>query len=95
MTKPLESFTTEQCILLKNTARKLLLCLGNSEKPMANSFLEGELGEILNKVINEDNVHPFTDIPYFELMTRDYFPEIETEYFNFYSVACFGELAYK
>ena len=95
MTEPLESFTPEQSALLKSTAKKLLLCLHKSKKPMANSFLHGELGEILNRVINEDKVLPFADIPYFELMTRDYFPEIETEYFNFYSVACFGELAYK
>jgi hypothetical protein len=94
MTKPIESFTLEQSVLLKRTAAKLFLCLKNSDNPMANSFLHGELGKILNQVISEDKVFPFKDIPYFELMTRDYFAEIEIEYFNFYSMACFGELAY-
>ena len=95
MTQPVDVFTPEQVKMLKQSAEKLRLSLSNSKDPIAIEFLNGELGNIIDKVFNEDTVAPFDDIPHFEKMTRDYLPESEEEYFDFYSLAKYGKPAYE
>lgn len=94
MNKKIDSFSSNQLCMLKKSARRLLTALEKSQDPMSDEFLTGELGKIINKVINEAAVLPFNSIPHFEEMTRDYLPDIEIEYFNFYSLAMYGEAAY-
>jgi hypothetical protein len=95
MTQPINIFTAEQVKMLKQSAEKLRLSLSNSRDPIAIEFLNGELGNIIDKVLNEDVVLPFDDIPHFAKMTRDYLPEAEEEYFDFYSLARYGKPAYE
>lgn len=88
-------FTPEQVKMLKQSAEKLRFSLINSKDPIAIEFLNGELGNIIEKVLSEDVIVPFHDIPHFAKMTRDYLPESEEEYFNFYSLAKYGKSAYE
>jgi hypothetical protein len=92
MSEKLDLYSSEQLQLLKSSANALLLALNLSKDPMASELLKGELGFIITKIISEDSLLPFERIPHFEKMTRDYLPEIEEEYFNFYSLALYGEL---
>lgn len=95
MTQSINVFTPEQTKMLKQSAAKLRLSLSNSKDPIAIEFLNGELGNVIDKVINENIVVPFDDIPHFAKMTRDYLPESEEEYFDFYSLAKYGKPAYE
>lgn len=88
------SYSEHQILMLKESANNLLKALKDSKDPMALDFLNGDLGVILKIVMNEDHFEPFDDIPYFEKMTRDYLPSLETEYFNFYSWAMYGKAAF-
>lgn len=95
MSKSEKMFTQEQVRLLKNSAEKLRLALCDSKDPMAVEFLSGELGEIIEQVLASDSISPVDDIPHFEKMTRDYLPDVEEEYFEFYSLAKYGKPAYE
>jgi len=87
-------FTEEQQALLKQSAINLQKTLNDLNNNTAKEFLNGDLGNILNAAINETPKVAYEDIPHFDLMTRDYLPEAEEDYFNFYSFARFGKPAY-
>ena len=91
----LASYTPRQLEMLKESAVALLIALKNSNDPIAKEFLNGSLGEIINKAIDETLLSPISNVPHFEKMTRDYLPEVETEYFNFYSLALYGKPAFE
>lgn len=95
MTKFEKTFTKEQKKLLQKSAEKLRLALCCSKDPAAAEFLGGELGEIIRQVLTGNPILPFDDIPHFEKMTRDYLPDVEEEYFDFYSLAKSGKPAYE
>lgn len=95
MNKSEKQFSEEKKILLKKSAEKLKTALLNSKNPLAVEFLRGELGEIIEQVLIDCPILPFDEIPHFEKMTRDYFTDIEEEYFDFYSLAKYGKSAYK
>ncbi|MGB4076076.1 hypothetical protein [Pseudomonas sp.] len=95
MSKSESVFTQEQVRLLKNSAEKLRLALCGSKDPVAAEFLNGELGRIIEKVLASDSISPFDDVPHFDKMTRDYLPDVEEEYFDFYSFAKYGKPAYE
>lgn len=95
MTKSEKQFTEKQKRLLKKSAEKLRAALCNSKDPAAVEFLRGELGEIIEQVLTGNPDLPFDDIPHFEKMTRDYLPDVEEEYFDFYSLAKYGKPAYE
>jgi hypothetical protein len=90
-----DSFTPEQVKMLKGSAERLRLSLRESTDSVAKDFLKGELGNIINQILNQNVIAPFKDIPHFEKMTRDYLPDSEEEYFAFYSLAKNGNPAYK
>lgn len=95
MTNQKKVFTKEQIKLVKHSARTLKAALENSKDPLAHEFLNGELGEILDRVLTKEIDSAFEDIPYFELMTRDCLPDIEDLYFDFYSLAKYGKPAFE
>jgi len=95
MTKSEKKFTEDQKRLLRKSAEKLRAALCNSKDPAAADFLSGELGEIIEQVLTGNPTLPFNDIPHFEKMTRDYLPDAEEEYFDFYSLAKYGKPAYE
>lgn len=86
--------TQEQVALIKNSALKLKLALSNSTDPMAAEFLNGELGEAIEKILTSDAVSLANNVPHFEKMTRGYLPDVEEEYFDFYSLAKYGKPAH-
>ena len=89
--KPVDRyFTPEQVVLLKESATKLRLALNQSTDAVAEEILKGELGKMINIVLDSDTISPFEHIPYFEKMTRDFLPSVEEEYFEFYSLAKYG-----
>ena len=88
-----KGFTSEQAKQLKASAENLHAALRSSKNPIAGEILNGRLGGIIKDILRDKIVTPLDDIPHFEQMTRDYFPEIEEEYFNFYSFAKCGEPA--
>ena len=88
-------FTEDQILILKASAQNLMNLLENSDLVAAESLLKGGLREILETVIFSEVTMLFEDVPHFSLMTRGILPAKETKaYFNFYSMACSGELAY-
>jgi hypothetical protein len=95
MNKSQQTFTQEQIRMLKNSAEELRSALCNSKDPLAAEFLDGELGNMLDKVLNNDEIFPFEDVPHFELMTRDCLPDVAEIYFDFYSLAKYGRPAYE
>ena len=86
-------FTSDQTKQLKASAENLHAALRSSKNPIAIEILNGKLGGIIKEILRDKIVPPLDDIPHFEQMTRDYFPEIEEEYFEFYSFAKYGEPA--
>ena len=81
---------------LKKCASNLLRTLECSKHPESEQLLEGGLREILARILESDELEPFDEIPFFSLMTRDYLPDEETrQYLDFYSMAKYGELAYR
>lgn len=88
-------FTQKQVEMLKRSAERLRLSLSESTDPVAKDFLNGELGNVINQILNQDVIAPFKEVPHFEKMTRDYLPDSEEEYFDFYSLAKYGKPAYK
>ena len=95
MSDPKETFTEEQVKLLKSSAEKLRLALYTSTDLAAIDFLNGEIGCIIEKILNNNVALPIDDIPHFDKMTRGYLPDIESEYFNFYCLAKYGKPAYE
>ena len=91
MTSHKKRFTEEQKRSLKKSAQKLQSALLNSKDPIAYELLKGELGKIIDLILTGNPSLPFEEIPHFEKMTRDYLPEAEDEYFEFYSLAKYGE----
>ncbi len=89
------NFTAEQKSLVYDSAVCLKRALVECKDPLANELLAGELGEILVSVIDGDTKYPITCIPHFDQMTRGWLPQIEDEYFNFYSFARYGKSAFK
>ena len=93
--KPVDKyFTQEQVVMLKESAKKLRLALDQSNDPIAKDVLKGELGRVIDIVLESDTIAPFQQIPHFEKMTRDFMPSVETEYFEFYSLARYGVPAF-
>jgi hypothetical protein len=90
----MNGFTVDQVNILKQSATDLREVLMSSNDLSAASFLEGELGLIIDSVLNNKIKNSIKEVPHFELMTRDILPEATTEYFNFYSLAKFGVSAY-
>jgi len=88
-------FTQEQVVILKDSAKKLRLALCESNDPLADDILKGELGKIIDNVLESDRIAPFEHIPYFEKMTRDFMPSVEDEYLEFYSLAKYGVPAFE
>ncbi len=82
-----EEMIYESAVILKRT-------LHEATDLMAEEVLAGELGLILNSVIAKTAQYPISNIPHFEQMTRGWLPEIEVEYFNFYSLAKNGKPAW-
>ncbi|HAS8511020.1 TPA: hypothetical protein I7756_22125, partial [Vibrio vulnificus] len=89
------NFTAKQKSLIYDSAVCLKRALVECKDPLANELLAGELGGILISVIDGDAKYPITCIPHFDQMTRDWLPEIEDEYFNFYSFARYGKSAFE
>jgi len=89
----MQKFTRDQVVATRAAALKLRDALRRDRDPMAGEFLKGELGKILNSVIYDIALLPIANIPHFSEMTRDYLPNVEAEYFNFYSLAASGEPA--
>lgn len=89
----MQKFTREQVVATRAAALKLRDALRRDRDPMAGEFLKGELGKILNSVIDDVALLPIANIPHFSKMTRDYLPNVEVEYFNIYSLATSGEPA--
>ncbi|MBY7791597.1 hypothetical protein KW431_14155 [Vibrio fluvialis] len=89
------NFTVKQKSLVYDSAVCLKRALVECKDPVANELLAGELGKILVSVIDGDAKYPITCIPHFDQMTRDWLPEIEDEYFNFYSFARYGRPAFE
>jgi hypothetical protein len=87
----MQQFSKEQILMVYEAALKLRLALENDSDPIAKEFLGGELGDILNSVIENKASLPIKAIPHFSKMTRDYLAGIEDEYFNFYSLATYGK----
>jgi hypothetical protein len=88
-----QKFTSEQVIATREAALELRDALRRDRDPIASEILEGDLGKILDSVIDDSAFLPIENIPYFSKMTRDYLPSVEVEYFNFYSLATYGEPA--
>ncbi len=89
-------FSQEQKENLRELAINLLKLLEGCKLPESKQLLEGGLRSVLVQVINSDNPKPMQEVPFFSLMARDYLPEEETlAYLNFYSMALYGELAFK
>lgn len=76
--------------MLKESAKKLRFALIESTDTSAEEILKGELGKMIDAVLDSDTISPFEHIPYFEKMTRDFMPSVEEEYFEFYSRAKYG-----
>ena len=89
------NFTAEQKSLAYDSAVCLKRALVECKDPLVNELLDGELGGILISVIDGDAKYPITCIPHFDQMTRGWLPEIEDEYFNFYSFARYGKSAFE
>ncbi len=88
-------FNPEQKDMLRKCALELLNILEKSQLNESKQLLNGGLRNVLNQVMEADDLKPLEDVPFFSLMTRDYLPAEETKsYFNFYSMARYGELAY-
>lgn len=87
----MQHFSKEQLLMVCEAALRLKLALEKDSDPIAKDFLGGELGDILNSVIENKASLPLKVIPHFSKMTRDYLPGIEHEYFNFYSLAVYGK----
>jgi hypothetical protein len=89
----MQKFTSEQLVATREAALELRDALRRDRDPIASEILDGDLGKILNSVIDNAAFFPIENIPHFSKMTRDYLPSLEVEYFNFYSLATFGEPA--
>jgi hypothetical protein len=89
----MQKFTSEQVVATREAALELRDALLRDRDPIAGEILEGDLGKILNSVIDDVAFLPIENIPHFSEMTRDYLPNAEVEYFNFYSLATSGEPA--
>ncbi|ELV8644570.1 MULTISPECIES: hypothetical protein [Vibrio] len=89
------AFTEKQKIMVYESAIALKQALIVDSDPLAKEFLAGKLGSILDAVINKKISLPISDIPHFELMTKDCLARSESEYFNFYSLARFGKPAFE
>ena len=89
----MQKFTIEQVVATREAALELRGALRRDLDPIAGEILEGDLGKILNSVIDDAAFLPIENIPHFSKMTRDYLPSVEVEYFNFYSLATSGEPA--
>jgi len=88
-------FSEGQIACLKKCALDLLSLLEDCQLSESEQLLNGGLRNILNAIIEAENPKPLDEVPFFSLMTRDYLPERETKaYFNFYSMARYGEIAY-
>jgi len=88
-------FSESQIVSLKKCAFDLLNLLEDCQLSESEQLLNGGLRSILNAIIESENPKPLDEVPFFSLMTRDYLPEKETKaYFNFYSMARYGEIAY-
>lgn len=91
-----KKFTQEQVKILKKCASSLLHTLEHSKCSESEQLLEGGLRKILTHILESNELEPSEEIPFFSLMTRDYLPEEETrQYLDFYSMAMYGELAYR
>ncbi len=88
-----KTFDSQQIEKLKASAQALQDVLEKSIEPVADELLKGSLGESIRLVLHEKCTFPLNSIPHFDKMTRGYFPEIEGEYFNFYSLALYGKSA--
>jgi hypothetical protein len=88
-------FSEDQIVCLKKCALDLLSLLEECQLSESEQLLNGGLRSILNAIIESENPKPLDEVPFFSLMMRDYLPERETKaYFNFYSMARYGEIAY-
>lgn len=81
--------------MLKESAKKLQIALKNSKEPAAHELLTGELGDIIEQVLSNDNAASIEHVPHFERMTKDYLPDVKEEYFEFYSLAKYGKPAFE
>ncbi len=95
MIKKKKELTQEQVIALKESAKKLQIALKSSKDPVAHELLTGELGDIIEQVLSSDSATLIEHVPHFEKMTRDYLPDVEEEYFEFYSLAKYGKPAFE
>lgn len=74
---------TQRCLDIKKAALNLRVALEKSTDPLAEQWLRGEFGKLLDKAIESGLPEAF-HIPHFELVSHDGFPQVEDEYFDFY-----------
>lgn len=80
-------------IEIRNSAIRLKQRLETSHDAIAREFLNGGLGEAIDKAIN-NNFEALNEVPGFEIFSRGVLLCADDEYMNFYSWVMFGKPAF-
>lgn len=73
----------ERNIEIKKSALRLKVALEKSSDPLAEQWLSGDFGALLSKAI-DFGLPKDCHIPHFDFFSHDGFPQVESEYFDFY-----------
>lgn len=87
------SRTAIEQLEIRNSAILLKQRLEASKDSIAREFLNGSLGEAIDKAIN-GSFETLNEVPSFELISRGILQCAEDEYMNFYSWVMFGKPAF-